>query len=141
MFAPAIDQVMEEFNSTNPEVASFIVSVYLLGYVFGPLAIAPLSETYGRAPVYHINNVFFVVLSVACALAPNLGALIVFRLFAGIAGSCPVTIGAGTIADLIPKERRGAAMAAWLLGPLFGPIVGPIGINPNDPSYDMNLAS
>lgn len=41
-----------------------------------------------------------------------------FRLFAGIAGSCPVTIGAGSIADVVVREKRGGAMAAWMLGPL-----------------------
>jgi MFS family permease len=118
---------MTEFNSTNTQLASFIVSVYLLGYCFGPLAIAPLSEMYGRLPLYHVCNVLFVIFNVACALAPNLGGLIAFRLLAGLAGSCPLTIGAGSLADMISKEKRGAAMSSWALGPLFGPVIGPVG--------------
>lgn len=117
---------MTEFHSTNSQVASFIVSVYLLGYCFGPLVIAPLSEMYGRLPLYHICNVLFVIFNVACALAPNLGGLIAFRLLAGLAGSCPLTIGAGSLADVISRERRGAAMSSWALGPLFGPVIGPV---------------
>lgn len=127
IFAPSIDQVMREFHSTNEQLASFIVSVYLLGYCFGPLVIAPLSEMYGRLPLYHICNVLFVAFTVACAKAPNLGGLIAFRLLAGLAGSCPLTIGAGSLADMISKEKRGAAMSSWALGPLFGPVIGPIG--------------
>lgn len=126
IFAPSIEQVMTEFHSTNSQVASFIVSVYLLGYCFGPLVIAPLSEMYGRLPLYHICNVLFVIFNVACALAPNLGGLIAFRLLAGLAGSCPLTIGAGSLADMISRERRGAAMSSWALGPLFGPVIGPV---------------
>lgn len=126
IFAPSIEQVMTEFHSTNSQVASFIVSVYLLGYCFGPLVIAPLSEMYGRLPLYHICNVLFVIFNVACALAPNLGGLIAFRLLAGLAGSCPLTIGAGSLADVISRERRGAAMSSWALGPLFGPVIGPV---------------
>ncbi|QPC71685.1 hypothetical protein HYE68_002437 [Fusarium pseudograminearum] len=126
IFAPSIEQVMTEFHSTNSQVASFIVSVYLLGYCFGPLVIAPLSEMYGRLPLYHICNVLFVIFNVACALAPNLGGLIAFRLLAGLAGSCPLTIGAGSLADVISGERRGAAMSSWALGPLFGPVIGPV---------------
>ena len=118
---------MADFDSTNPELASFIVSVYLIGYCFGPMVIAPLSEMYGRAPFYNICNVLFVVFNIACAKAPNLAALIVFRLLAGLAGSCPVTLGAGTIADVISAEKRGAAMGSWVMGPLLGPVVGPIG--------------
>ncbi|RGP68151.1 hypothetical protein FSPOR_5495 [Fusarium sporotrichioides] len=126
IFAPSIEQVMTEFHSTNSQVASFIVSVYLIGYCFGPLVIAPLSEMYGRLPLYHVCNVLFVIFNVACALAPNLGGLIAFRLLAGLAGSCPLTIGAGSLADVISREKRGAAMSSWALGPLFGPVIGPV---------------
>lgn len=118
---------MRDFNESSPELASFIVSVYLLGYCFGPLIIAPLSELKGRVPLYHICNILFVIWTVACALSPNLNALIAFRFFAGLMGSCPMTIGAGSIADLIPQEKRGAYMAKWIFGPLWGPVVGPIG--------------
>jgi MFS family permease len=82
---------------------------------------------YGRLPLYHICNVLFIIFSVACALAPNLGGLIAFRFLAGLAGSCPLTIGAASLADMISKEKRGAAMSSWALGPLFGPVIGPIG--------------
>lgn len=106
-----------------------MTTVYLIGYCFGPLLIAPLSELYGRAILYNVCNIIFLIFSIACALANNLGALIVFRLLAGIAGSCPVTIGAGSIADMIPLEKRGLAMVLWIMGPLLGPTFGPLGRN------------
>ncbi len=118
---------MDDFGSSNPELGSFVISVYVIGYGLGPLVIAPLSEMYGRAPLYHVCSTLFVVFSAACAVAPNLAALVVFRLFAGLAGSCPLALSAGTIADVIPYEKRGKAMAAWTFGPLLGPVVGPIG--------------
>jgi MFS family permease len=127
IFAPAIDLVMDDFDEKSPELASFIVSVYLLGYCFGPLIIAPLSEVHGRVRLYHVCNVLFVFWTVACALAPNINALIAFRFLAGLAGSCPMTIGAGSITDMIPQERRGKYMASWIFGPLWGPVIGPVG--------------
>ncbi|KAH7149750.1 major facilitator superfamily domain-containing protein [Dactylonectria estremocensis] len=126
IFAPSLEQVMTEFGSTDQQLASFILSVYLLGYCFGPLVIAPLSEMYGRLYLYNICNVLFVVFNVGCAKAPNLNGLIVLRLLAGLAGCCPLTLGAGSIADMISQEKRGAAMASWVLGPILGPIIGPI---------------
>lgn len=118
---------MSTFHSTNEALGAFITSVYLLGYAFGPLAIAPISELYGRAVVYNICNFIFLIFNIACALSNNLSALILFRLFAGIAASCPITLGAGTIADMIPLEKRGLAMAGWIMGPLVGPTLGPLG--------------
>jgi MFS family permease len=134
MFAPGVPQVMEEFHSTNTELASFVVSVYLLGYTFGPLLVAPLSEMYGRVPIYNTCNVLYVIFNVACAVAPNLNSLIVFRFFAGSMGSTPLAIGAGTLADMIHQEKRGRAMAVWAVGPLLGPVVGPVG------EYSCNLS-
>jgi MFS family permease len=32
-------------------------------------------------------------------------------------GGSPMVLGGGTIADLIPREQRGTAMAVWLMGP------------------------
>ncbi|KAH7176770.1 major facilitator superfamily domain-containing protein [Dactylonectria macrodidyma] len=126
IFSPSIEQVMIEFNSTDQQLASFIVSVYLLGYCFGPLLVAPLSEMYGKNPIYNVCNVLFVVWNVACAKAPNIGALIIFRFFAGLAGCCPLTLGAGSLADITSPEHRAAAMSGWVMGPLLGPVVGPI---------------
>ncbi|CAI7671642.1 unnamed protein product [Penicillium palitans] len=126
MFAPGVGQLVKDFNVTSTELASFVVSVYLLGYCFGPLLIAPLSELYGRQYVYHVCNILYVIWTIACAFAPEMGSLIVFRFLAGFAGSCPLTIGAGSIADMFVQEQRGGAMAAWALGPLIGPVVGPV---------------
>jgi multidrug resistance protein len=117
---------MEEFQTDSLELASFVVSVYILGFAFGPLVMAPLSELYGRVMVYHGCNIGFIAFVIGCALAPNLNALIAFRFLSGIFGSNPVTIGGGSIADMIPQERRAAAMAGFSIGPLLGPIVGPV---------------
>ncbi|KAI1371835.1 bicyclomycin resistance protein [Hypoxylon crocopeplum] len=126
IFAPGVPQVVGEFHSTSLEIAAFVVSVYVLGFAAGPMLFAPLSEIYGRVILYHIANVGFVAFSVGCALAPTLNALIVFRFFAGVFGSVPITNGGGTIADMIAQEKRGGAMAVFSIGPLLGPIIGPV---------------
>lgn len=126
IFAPGVPQLMREFQSGNVELAAFVVSVYVLGFAAGPMLIAPLSEIYGRLPVYHTCNIAFVGFLVGCALAPSLNALIAFRFLSGVFGSCPLTNGGGTIADMIVQEKRGAAMAVFSIGPLLGPIIGPV---------------
>ncbi|CAI7666820.1 unnamed protein product [Penicillium manginii] len=126
MFAPGVGQLVKDFEITSTELSSFVVSVYLLGYCFGPLLIAPISEMYGRRWVYNFCNIFYVIWTITCAVAPDIGSLVVFRFFAGCVGSCPLTIGAGSIADMFVQEHRGSAMAAWAIGPLIGPVVGPV---------------
>jgi len=113
MVAPATNTVLEDFGSTNRTIGSFIVSIYILGYALGPLVVAPMSEIYGRLPVYHVNSMLFCLWNLCSALAPNIGSLLAFRLLAGLAGSCPVTIGNGSIADCVRKEKRGTVMAMF----------------------------
>ncbi|KAK1827332.1 major facilitator superfamily domain-containing protein [Podospora conica] len=126
MFAPGIPKIMVEFKESSSIVATFMLSIYVLGFAFGPIIVAPLSEIYGRSPLYHAGNVLFVAFSVGAALSKNMGMLLAFRFLMGLVGSVPITIGSGSIADIMPVEMRGRAMAAWALGPLLGPCVGPV---------------
>jgi hypothetical protein len=93
MFAPGVPEIMAEFQSTNVLLADFVLSVYVLEFAIGPLILAPSSELYGRAIIYHICNAGFLVFSVACAVSTDLGMLITFRFFQGCFGSAPVTNG------------------------------------------------
>ena len=126
IFAPGVPLLMREFGSRDSLLASFVVSVYLLGFVLGPLIVAPASEVWGRTVVYHVGNCLFFIFCIACAVATDIPMFCVFRLIQGVAGAVPLTNGGATIADIIPAESRGAALAIWALGPLIGPIIGPV---------------
>jgi multidrug resistance protein len=126
MFAPGVPQVLADFHESSNLLAAFVVSVFLLGFAFGPLILAPLSEMYGRRWLYHICNVLFIIFTIACGVSSNFSMLVGFRFLQGSVGSAPLTIGGGTIADLMPVEKRGGAMAIWAMGPLIGPVIGPV---------------
>jgi MFS family permease len=124
MYAPATEFVMEDFKITSSILGSFTVTMYVLGFAIGPMIIAPCSELYGRRIVYHISGLVFVICNLGCGFSNSIAMLFVFRFLAGCAGSAPQTVGGGTISDVVPIERRGAAMAVFGLGPLFGPVIG-----------------
>lgn len=126
MFAPAIQQVMDDFDNSNPALSSLVVSIYVLGWALGPLLFGPLSEIHGRLPVYTYSNVLYVLATVGCALAPNITTLILCRFMAGTLGATPLTLGGGTIADLVPVQHRALALSAYMFGPILGPCVGPL---------------
>ncbi|MCJ1400067.1 hypothetical protein MMC11_003270, partial [Xylographa trunciseda] len=125
-FAPAASSLMADFGSTNTTIATLTVTIYLLGFALGPLLVAPLSELYGRLIVYHICNGIFLAFTIACAVSSDVAMFLVFRFITGCAGAAPLTIGGGTVADVIPQEQRGAAMAIFAVGPLLGPVIGPV---------------
>lgn len=44
MFAPAVSFMNKDFGNTSTILSALSVSVFILGYVIGPLLLAPLSE-------------------------------------------------------------------------------------------------
>jgi multidrug resistance protein len=126
MFAPGAPALIEEFHVTNSVLSILTVTIYVFGFALGPLFLAPLSELYGRLPLYHVSNVVYVAFTVGCALSNNIGTFLAFRFISGCAASVPMTVGGGTIADLVPEDKRGKAMAMYGIGPLLGPVIGPV---------------
>ncbi|THC99593.1 hypothetical protein EYZ11_000962 [Aspergillus tanneri] len=116
IFAPGVPDVLNEFNSSDDALASFMVTVYLIGSVIGPLILPPISECYGRLLITHISNIGFFFSSILCASAVNMPMLIVARFLMGIAASIPSTVGGGIIADLMVVEERGTALTIWTIG-------------------------
>jgi multidrug resistance protein len=126
MFAPAVRQVMIDFETQNEVLVSLVVSIYVLGWALGPLILAPLSEVSGRLAVYTWSNILYIGFTVTCALAPSIHVLLISRLLAGVVGSTPLTIGGGTISDMIPIHERGRALSLIMVGPILGPTIGPV---------------
>ncbi|KAE8832403.1 hypothetical protein PTNB85_06795 [Pyrenophora teres f. teres] len=126
--APAIPDIMAHFASTDAYLSAFVLSVYVLGYAFGPLLISPLSEQYGRLPLYHAGNLLFTICTLACGRANSLGMLAVLRFLAGAGASNVFALAPSSLADLVAREERGRAMAlvgmAYNLGPAISPTAG-----------------
>lgn len=86
IYTAAIPAISQDLNCSDI-VATLGVTTFLLGFGTGPLIFAPMSETYGRNPVYRTTLLLFVLFNIGCALSPNVAALLVFRLLCGFFGS------------------------------------------------------
>ena len=118
-------QVLSEFHVSNDLYGTLLVSIWELGEGFGPFFVGPLSERFGRMPVYHMGNLLFILCSVASALSTNIAMLIVFRFLNGFVITS-LTLGPSTVGDMFKKEERGSAMAIAIAVPLIGPFAAPI---------------
>ncbi|KAJ8120614.1 hypothetical protein ONZ43_g2720 [Nemania bipapillata] len=103
IFAPATSLMDAEFHNDSATLTTFTVSFFILGYVVGSLIAAPLSEQYGRKVILDITTAIFAIWQLACALAPNITSLLVFRLFAGLGGSACLSIGGGIVLCWAPS--------------------------------------
>jgi MFS family permease len=122
MFAPGAAELAREFNITDSTVKAMTVSLYVLGFAFGPLLLAPLSELYGRLVIYYYCNLVYIAFTLGCAFSTNDAMFLAFRIICGCAASGPMSVGGGTVADLFPQKERGKAMSLFTVGPLLGPV-------------------
>lgn len=89
--------------------------MYLVGYIVGPVVFGPLSESYGRKGIMIATFFGFTVFTMACALAPNYPALLIFRILTGINASSPIAVTGGMYADVYNDPvTRGRAMATFM---------------------------
>lgn len=123
----ASSQTAEQFGITDQTQLVLPTSMYLVGYVLGPLFFSPLSETYGRKIVMITTFVLYTAFTLGCALAPSWAGLIVMRLLVGTGASTPISIIGGIYSDVwgTPKAR-GRAMALFMGATTWGPILGPV---------------
>jgi hypothetical protein len=96
------------------------VTTYLLGMACGSVVLAPLSEMYGRRPVYIIALGLFVVFVLPCALAKNIATILVFRFIGAFCAAAMISNAPGTVNDISDEEHRALAFSIWSIGPMNG---------------------
>lgn len=127
IFVPALPTAAEQLGA-GIGAMQMTVSLYILGLAVGQLIYGPLADRFGRRPTLLIGLALYTVSGLAAALAPDVQALIVARLFQALGGCAGLVIGRAIVRDTAaPSEaaRRLALMNLMVtLGPGLAPIVG-----------------
>ncbi|EKG12226.1 Sugar transporter conserved site, partial [Macrophomina phaseolina MS6] len=125
-YSAGIAGMMETFGISNKTLLVLGITTYLFGLALGSVILAPLSEMYGRRPIYLVAMALFTLLVLPCALAQNLEAVLITRFFGALAGSAMISNAPGTVGDIVSDEYRALAFSIWSIGPMNGPVIGPI---------------
>jgi DHA2 family multidrug resistance protein len=112
--------------STSYDQATWVVTSYLIANAVVIPMSGWLADVIGRKRYYMISVALFTGASLLCALAPNLGFLIIVRVLQGIGGGGLTPVEQSMLADTFPPSKRGLAFAAYGLVVVTGPIAGPI---------------
>lgn len=102
------------------------LSTFVLGLGCGPLCFGPVSEFYGRRPVYLLAWPMFILWTIPQAAAQNITTMIIGRYLSGFSGSTFLAVSGGTITDLFSKNELQYPMAIFSVSPLLGPSIGPM---------------
>ncbi|WPG98977.1 Hypothetical protein R9X50_00177900 [Acrodontium crateriforme] len=124
-YTSAIPGMINEFGISE-SVGVLGVTTYLLGMAAGAVILAPLSEMYGRRPIYIVALGLFVVSVLPCALAHNIEAILIPRFFGAFCAAAMISNAPGTVNDIVDEEYRALAFSVWSIGPMNGPVIGPV---------------
>ncbi|SNX84327.1 related to multidrug resistant protein [Melanopsichium pennsylvanicum] len=121
----AYQGIQNEFHISK-EVAILGLSLFVIGLGIGPMLLGPLSEFYGRRPVYLVSYTAFTLLGLPVSFANNLAVFLIFRFLTGFCGSAFLSVAGGTVSDVFAATNIFVPMAIYTNGPFLGPVFGPL---------------
>jgi MFS transporter, DHA2 family, multidrug resistance protein len=101
----------------------------LTSYLVSNAVVLPISGWFasvlGRKRFFMICLTIFTLSSLLCGIAPNLGAIILFRVLQGAGGGGLQPMAQAILADTFPPEKRGLAFALYGVTVVVAPTIGP----------------
>jgi DHA1 family bicyclomycin/chloramphenicol resistance-like MFS transporter len=127
MYLPSTPTIAANLHASQ-SLVQLTLSGCLAGLAIGQLVAGPVSDGLGRKKPLLAGLVAFTVLSVACAAAPDIGALIAFRFLQGMAGAGGVVLSLAIVRDLYSGTELarvlGSLMLVFGLAPVLAPVIG-----------------
>ena len=127
LYLPGMPQLIAELGADH-SLGQATLSASMIGLAAGQLLLGPLSDRYGRRTPMLIGVGVFALMSVVCALAPNMPVLLAARVVQGLGGSAGIVITRAIIRDVSSgaEAARAFAMLAAILGitPVLAPLLG-----------------
>jgi len=120
----SIPHIAGNLASTNEEGTWVVTSYLVSNAVVLPIS-GWLAKYLGRKRLLLFCVAGFTLTSLCCGLATSLTQLIVFRVLQGLTGGGLQPLAQAILLETFPKERHGHAMAAYGIGILLAPILGP----------------
>jgi DHA2 family multidrug resistance protein len=120
----ALPHIAGNLSATTDE-ATWVLTSYLVANAIVLSASAWLSTFFGRKRYLAVSVVIFVVASALCGMAQSMNQLIVARVLQGIGGGGLQPLAQAIMLECFLPEERGVAMAAYGMGIVVMPIIGP----------------
>lgn len=104
------------------------MAAYLVGLSAAQIFYGPLADRYGRKPPLLVGLSLYVVASLGCALAVDIGSLTAWRAVQALGGAAGIVIPRAVIRDHYETQEAARAMSLLLLimglAPILAPLIG-----------------
>ncbi len=121
----ALPNMAGGLSSTNEE-ATWVLTSYLVANAIVLPASSWFSLRFGRKRFLLICTGLFTLGSLICGIAPSMPVLIIARLMQGAGGGALMPLSQAILLESFPRRLHGMAMAAFGVGVVVAPVVGPL---------------
>ncbi|RFA25804.1 hypothetical protein CAI21_18275 [Alkalilimnicola ehrlichii] len=101
------------------------LSLYLAAVAVGQLVLGPLSDYFGRRPVLLAGLSAFIVGTVICLLAPNIGVLLFGRVVQALGGCAGIVLSRAAVRDLYGRDQAASMIGYVTMGMAVAPMLAP----------------
>ncbi len=127
VLSPALPALARTFSVAKADLA-WVFSLYLLVNIIGIAVASTLADRYGRRSIYIACIGLFALGSLVTIFSQSYDMFLFGRALQALGAGGIFPVAAATIGDVVPLERRGAALglvaATWGLAAIVGPLVG-----------------
>ncbi|MBO0833632.1 MAG: multidrug effflux MFS transporter, partial [Actinobacteria bacterium] len=127
MYLPSIPTIAADLHA-GQSLVQLTLSACLAGLALGQLVAGPLSDGLGRRKPLLAGLAAFTLISLVCAVAPNIGVLIAFRFLQGAAGAAGVVLSLAMVRDMYEGTELarilGSLTLVFGLAPVLAPVIG-----------------
>ena len=120
----ALPHIAGNLGASNDESTWVLTSYLVSNAIVLPIS-GWLATLFGRKRFFLLCIFLFTLSSLLCGAAPNLGALILFRVLQGAGGGGLQPMAQAILADTFPPQKRGLAFALYGITAIMAPTIGP----------------
>jgi DHA2 family multidrug resistance protein len=121
----SLPHIASTMSATTEEATWALTSYLVANAIILPMT-GWLASVLGRKRLLMWSTMGFTLASFLCGIAPNLAALVLFRIIQGATGGALQPLSQAVLLESFKPEDRGRAMGFWGLGIVVAPILGPV---------------
>lgn len=122
---PAYLDISTELGVSMQDI-SYLTSLPIAIVGVAPLAWRPVSQRFGRRPIFLVSLLSTTVCNIGCAKSPGYGSMMACRALGAFCISPALAIGSAVVAETFFKHERARYMGIWTVMVTVGVPVGPL---------------
>ncbi|MGW4242089.1 MFS transporter [Nocardia sp. NPDC004722] len=122
----AFTKIAESYRGSSLADVSWVLNGYAIVYAALLIPAGRFSDRFGRKAGFLVGLGIFTLASLACAAAPNLWALVAFRVVQAIGAAALTPASLGLLLTVLPPARVPGAVKVWATTSSFAAAVGPV---------------